>query len=226
MRKTLLLSAAALALTAGPALAQSQTIRPGHVPGVGDSQPASSQASNIDSADARSTIAPRLPEPAGGPSAGPDHYIRDAQRALAHHQTGMAQQAIEMAETRLLDRSVLATAVNTPADNPAITALEAARHDLAKHDWTGANRHLSEAIIQSADAMPMAGSSGMSPGMSGSSPAAMSGSGMSNGMPAGTSGGMGNGAGMTGATAPSSPGSTAPGESDGMNPPASPTLQP
>jgi len=150
MRKTLLTSVAVLGLTAGTALAQTQDIRPGHVPGVGDSEPASTQASNINGSDARSPIAPRLPTPAGGPGEDARDYIRDARQALARHRSGEAQQAIEMAETRTLDRSVVATEVGTPDQNPRIMALEAARQDLAKHNWSGADRHLSEAMMQTA----------------------------------------------------------------------------
>jgi hypothetical protein len=171
MRKTLLTSVAVLGLTAGTALAQTQDIRPGHVPGVGDSEPASTQASNINGSDARSPIAPRLPTPAGGPGEDARDYIRDARQALAHHRSGEAQQAIEMAETRTLDRSVLATDVNTPDQNPRIMALEAARQDLAKHNWSGADRHLSEALMQTASAdTAMPGTPAMSGATAPSSP--------------------------------------------------------
>lgn len=215
MRSTFLLSAAVLGLTAGTALAQSdmsgqpgmpagaagmpttpsQSIRPGHVPGEGTSFPLSTQASNINGADTRSTIAPTLPTPPTG--GGPEHYIHAAQRALVRHQSGEAQQAIEMAETRLLDRSVIAGQTNVPTDNPMVASLEQARQALGRHDWAGANRHLNDALSQTASAggMPMAEPTPMPAGTTGSP--TMSG---------------------TGTDVPPSPGSTAPGQGYGMQP--------
>ncbi|GAN78373.1 hypothetical protein [Acidisphaera rubrifaciens] len=160
MHKTLLLSAAALAITAGGAMAQSQpdqSIRPGHVPGVGESFPASTHASNIDSADTRSVIAPRLPTPPGSMDGGAAQYIQDAQRALSSGKTGMAQEALERAETRLLDRSVAAGMTGTPTDNPMVAHIEAARQALGHHDLAEASRHLDQALNQSAvNGMPVA----------------------------------------------------------------------
>lgn len=107
MRRCLLMSVAALGLMAGTALAQNAPtypapaagatnggICPGHVPGVGQSEPSSTNASNIDRADSRSTIAPTLPTPPGGDNAGIQNYLRDAERALSRNQTGAAQEAI------------------------------------------------------------------------------------------------------------------------------------
>lgn len=160
MYKTLLMSAAVLGLTAGAAMAQSQpdqSIRPGHVPGVGESYPASAHASNIDRADTRSEIAPRLPTPAAGMDGGAAQYIHDAQRALSSGKTGLAQEALERAETRLLDRSVAAGMTNTPTDNPMVAHIEAARQALGHHDLAEASRHLDQALSQSAvDGAPVA----------------------------------------------------------------------
>jgi len=122
-----------------------------HEPGTGESGPASNTASNIDSADTRSAIAPHLPEPKVGEGAGADTLLRAAQAAIAAHHTGAAQQALEMAETRLLDRSTPVDAANVPDQNMAVQQVAAARKALASGDNAAAS-----AAIQTA----MAGSMG------------------------------------------------------------------
>ncbi len=117
-----------------------------HQPGSGMSGPASTQASNIDSADTHSTIAPHLPQPRIGMNAGPDGYLRAADRALAAHKTGAAQQALEMAETRLLDRSAAAGSASQPDTNPRIAAVSAARKALAEKNWKAARMSIREAM--------------------------------------------------------------------------------
>ncbi len=117
-----------------------------HQPGSGMSGPASSQASNIDSADTRSAIAPHLPQPAIGMNAGPEGYLKAADRALAAHKTGAAQQALEMAETRLLDRSTAVGTANQPDTDPRIAAVSAARKALAEKNWKAARHSIQEAM--------------------------------------------------------------------------------
>jgi len=121
-----------------------------HEPGTGESGPASNTASNIDSADTRSAIAPHLPEPKVGEGAGADTLLQAAQAALAAHRTGAAQQALEMAETRLLDRSTPVDAANVPDQNMAVQQVATARKALASGNTAAAS-----AAIQ----MAMAGSS-------------------------------------------------------------------
>ncbi len=65
--------------------------------------PPSGQASNIAPDDTRSTIAPKLPLPPDGDKL-PRQLLLDARAALSHGQSGAAQEALERAETRLLDR--------------------------------------------------------------------------------------------------------------------------
>ncbi len=105
-----------------------------HEPGTGQSGPASTRASNIDSAGTRSEIAPHLPQPAGGENAGPWNYLRDAERALDRHETGRAQQALEMAETRLLDRSTPVAEANQPDQGPVVAQVSQARQALGHGD--------------------------------------------------------------------------------------------
>jgi hypothetical protein len=117
-----------------------------HQPGTGESGPASSQASNINGADTHSVIAPHLPSPDVGENASPDRYLKVAERALRMHKTGEAQQAMEMAETRLLDRSTAPSAANTPDDAPRVQAVSTALRDLAAKDWAGAHKAILEAM--------------------------------------------------------------------------------
>ncbi len=110
MRYIYATSAALLALTTLSALAQSPSVdpttgaRPGHEIGVGDSLPRSNNASNISSSDTRSTIAPTLPPSSLGENARAMEYLTEARASLVAGRTGQAQQALEMAETRALER--------------------------------------------------------------------------------------------------------------------------
>jgi len=161
MRKTLLTSAALFGLAISlPAFAQSANWPWAHQPGTGESGPASSAASNIDSSDAHSAIAPHLPQPAQGQSASPEALLNDAQHALLHHQTGLAQQSLEMAETRLLDRSTLPADANTPDQSPEIKDVTKALNALAHHDWEGTRQAIHMALASAPGAAPTNGMAG------------------------------------------------------------------
>ena len=123
-------------------------IRPGHEPGVGDSFPASNKASNITASDTRSPIAPRLPAPGVG-DATPAAYLSAAQSALDAHQTGRAQEALERAETAMLQRSVPADMAATPDQRPGVMQVKMARDALAKGDVRGAKQAISAAMTAS-----------------------------------------------------------------------------
>jgi hypothetical protein len=121
-------------------------IRPGHEPGVGDSFPASGKASNITAADTRSPIAPRLPVPSTGDNATPAAFLADAQKALDSRQSGRAQEALERAETAMLQRSVPADQAMTPDEAPGVTQVRMARDALARGDVAGAKKAISAAM--------------------------------------------------------------------------------
>jgi hypothetical protein len=108
--------------------------RPGNDVGTGMSLPMGSRASNIDQNDTRSLIAPNLPSPSVGPNAGPVDFLRAAQSALQAGRTGEAQQSLEMAQTRLLDRSVPMGQTNNPSDHPAVMQISQALRALAAGD--------------------------------------------------------------------------------------------
>jgi hypothetical protein len=158
MRRILLATAATFGVTlGGAAMAQytnpDQAVmggsRPGHEPGVGLSEPASGRASNITPGDARSTIAPRLPGAAiGGENLTAADYLREAQSALVQGRTGAAQEALERAETRLLDRSTPQGMTDTPTSNPVAQTISQARDALGHHDLAGAGSLISRAMSQ------------------------------------------------------------------------------
>ena len=120
--------------------------RPGNDIGTGMSMPMGSHASNIDQQDTRSTIAPNLPAPQIGEGASPVDYLRAAQSALAAGRTGEAQQALEMAQTRMLDRSVVYGQTDNPSDNPAVIQTRDALHALAAGDRAQAMQLIQSAI--------------------------------------------------------------------------------
>lgn len=155
MRKTLMMSAALLGLAvAAPAFAQTTMqgmnpatgARPGHTPGVGQSYPFSNNASNINANNTRSQIAPTLPSPPVGPDAQADAFLEAALRAMDAHRTGEAQQAMEMAETRLLTRSVNPAMANTPDTNARVQDISQARQALGNHDYASVRQLLQRAM--------------------------------------------------------------------------------
>lgn len=102
--------------------------RPGRVPGVGESLPRSDRASNIGPGTAQ-TVAPSLPMPAVGEAAEAREYLVAAREALATGRTGLAQQSLEMAETRLASR-VEPSELITPTGEPVIMMIRQARQAL------------------------------------------------------------------------------------------------
>jgi hypothetical protein len=135
MRCVYLATVALLGMTTLSALAQAPVLdpatgaRPGHMPGVGESLPQSDKASNIVPADTRSNIAPTLPGSAVGENAGPYDYLRAARASLVAGHTGQAQQSLEMAETRALDRSVVQGQV-APVNGGFVSRISEARRAL------------------------------------------------------------------------------------------------
>jgi hypothetical protein len=135
--------------TAAPPGANPQTgARPGNEIGTGMSMPMGNSASNINGQDTRSEIAPNLPSPELGPNASPVDYLRAAQGALLAGRTGEAQQALEQAQTRLLDRSVSYGQTSTPSDNPAVSQISQALRALAAGDRAQCMQLIQAAIPQ------------------------------------------------------------------------------
>ncbi len=155
MRKSLLMSAAAFGLAFGApafvqtAMAQSTTRGTGYSAGYNAPStewPRSAQASNINGQDMRSRIAPVLPTPPGAEHASPEQLLGIAQNALRRGQTGAAQQALEMAETRSLDRSTSPGMANSPDQNPMVSQINQALQALGNHDNAGAMQAIQQAM--------------------------------------------------------------------------------
>jgi hypothetical protein len=120
--------------------------RPGNDVGTGMSLPMGTHASNINGSDTRSMIAPNLPSPTVGTAGDPVSYLRAAQSALQSGKTGEAQQSLEMAETRLLDRSVPQSQTGNASDHPAVAQIHQALAALASGDRAGAMSAIQQAI--------------------------------------------------------------------------------
>lgn len=136
MRPLLMTSTLLVALAAMPALADISPI-------TGQPEPTSSAASNISPADTRSDIAPSLPSP---PTEGPRGLLTTASQDLRSNRTGAAQEALERAETRILDRSVPATMANAPDNGHVVDLITQARAALGNNDLQSANADVQQAL--------------------------------------------------------------------------------
>jgi hypothetical protein len=130
MRYLNLAAAALLGMTAMSALAQTPPgmnpatgARPGHEPGVGDSLPLSKCAKIIRADSARSGGAST---PGEGTTA--NDYLRAARASLVSGLTCEAQQSLDMAETRALDRSVVQGQQHVPDDGQLVSRIRDVRH--------------------------------------------------------------------------------------------------
>jgi len=124
MRTLSLAAMALLGMTALTALAQAPPIdpatgaRPGHEPGIGESLPRS------------------LPPSAIGEDATTNDYLRSARASLVAGRTGEAQQSLEMAQTRALDRSVVQGQGSVPDGSLLVSRIYDARRALGGGDNT------------------------------------------------------------------------------------------
>ncbi len=120
--------------------------RPGIEIGTGSSLPRSEKAGNISPADTRSILAPNLPTPRVVDGAPPRDYLIAARDALAVGHTGEAQEALERAETRALDRSVPHLQTNAPINDPLVGQIQTALHTLSLGDHARALQQIEAAI--------------------------------------------------------------------------------
>jgi hypothetical protein len=140
----------AVAQTMPPGVNQDTGARPGNEIGTGASLPLSDKASNITPTDTTSTLAPNLPSPPIGDNASPRDYLLAARTALLLGRTGEAQQSLEMAETRALDRSVPLFQTSARITDPLIGEIEQALHALSEGDRSRAVQII-EAALPHAD---------------------------------------------------------------------------
>ena len=128
--------------------------RPGNDIGTGMSMPLSNRAGNIGPQDTRSPIASRLPDPAVEDNAAISAYLSAAQNALAAGRTGEAQEALERAETRALDRSVPLFQTSTPSGDPLVAQINQALQLLGARDRMGAMQAVQQALTEAQKAPP------------------------------------------------------------------------
>lgn len=124
--------------------------RPGNDIGTGMSMPMSDKAGNIGPDNMASPIAARLPPPPVDENAPVQALLIAARGALATGRTGEAQEALEMAETRALDRSVPLFQTTAPIDDPLVAGIDKVLHALGGGDRLEAMRLLEAAIAASA----------------------------------------------------------------------------
>jgi len=141
MSRLAVLVVAATVVIVSPASAQPRPgvdpqtgARPGNEIGTGSSLPFSNRASNITPQDTTSVIAPNLPSPPLGANASVRDFLTAARSALVQGRTGEAQQSLEMAETRALDRSVPLFQTNVASKDPLVVEIRQARHALSAGD--------------------------------------------------------------------------------------------
>jgi hypothetical protein len=127
---------------------------PGTAIGTGMPQPTSDQAGNIVPADTQSPIAARLPNPPVEDDAAVSAFLLAARNALAAGRSGEAQEALERAETRLLDRSVPLFQTNTPSEDPLVADVQQALRLLGTGDRLGAMGAIQQALAASPAAPP------------------------------------------------------------------------
>lgn len=87
-----------------------------------------------------------LPSPAVSGNAAPADILRAAQGALAAGRSGEAQEALEMAQTRLLDRSVQLGHTGDASGSPAVNLIRQALQALAAGDRLGCADSIQAAI--------------------------------------------------------------------------------
>jgi hypothetical protein len=114
--------------------------------GATQAQPVTRPANNITPYDARSVIAPALPVPPVPSADPPSVFLTAARSAVAVGRTGEAREALERAETRLLDRDLPSATASVPNNQQAVLAIGAARRALAAHDRQTAITAVNDAL--------------------------------------------------------------------------------
>lgn len=109
-------------------------------------QPTSTVPANVGPADTHTLWSPQLPTPFVDPNASPAAFMKAAEAAIAAGHLGEAQEAIERAESRALDRAVRPSKAGQPSQQKLVQQLADARHALGAGDKAGAMRMLQAAL--------------------------------------------------------------------------------
>jgi hypothetical protein len=151
--KIAMLSALALGLQIAVAHAQTaypDGARPGNDIGTRDSYPLSPYASNITPGDTKSVIAPTPPEPNVAPNANAEQLLVAALQSLSNGQTGTADEALEQAETNILDRSVPQTQTDYTNNDPIVSQITQARTTLGYGNIPGTTQIIHQILSTNA----------------------------------------------------------------------------
>jgi hypothetical protein len=124
--------------------------RPGNDIGTRSSLPRSPIASNITGSDTQSTIAPTPPAPDVPPGASAASLLMSANQSLASNQTGTADEALERAETNILQRGVPAVTANVPSADPVVTQIEQARQEIGNRNLQAASATINQILSSNA----------------------------------------------------------------------------
>jgi hypothetical protein len=138
-------------LLAAPALALAQTtpvppLPDQPAPSLPGRQPTSTAPTNTGAGDTHTLWSPQLPPPPVDDNASPAAFVRAAEAAIAADRLGEAQEAIERAESRALDRSVRPSRAGEPSHQPLVQQLAEARQALGTGDRAGALAKLNAAL--------------------------------------------------------------------------------
>jgi len=142
------LAPAALAQIPPPGVNPETGARPGNEIGTGMSMPLSDKSGNIVPTENGPPYAARLPEPSVGENAGVSEYLIDARGALAAGRSGEAQEALERAQTRALDRSVPLFQTGERIRDPLVERIHSVLMALGSGDRMQAMELLEQAIKQ------------------------------------------------------------------------------
>nr|WP_294509401.1 hypothetical protein [uncultured Rhodopila sp.] len=94
----------------------------------------------------RTVIHAGLPAPDLGENARPSDFLRAAQGAVASGRKAVAQESLEMAQTRLLDRSVPLGQTQDPSKSPAVGQISQALQALNAGDRAACLQAIQAAI--------------------------------------------------------------------------------
>jgi hypothetical protein len=96
--------------------------------------------------DERPRIHTALPAPDLSENAKPSDFLRAAQSAVAAGRKGMAEESLEMAQTRLLDRSVPLGRTHDQSKSPAVAQISQALQALNAGDRESCLRSIQAAL--------------------------------------------------------------------------------
>lgn len=132
--------------TAQEAFGTATEIPRGRARGFRTPYQASGKAGTIIPGDRQWRTTPPPPPLVADENTGPGGYLADARMALDSHQPVRAQEALERAETAMLDRSVVPSRAGIPNASDGVVQIRNARDALARGDLFGAKMAIAAAM--------------------------------------------------------------------------------